>query len=120
MSDEGWSAGKSQSGHDPLDASWNEKPLGWVHVAKGPVMAGAEEFKVKIIGKGGHGAIPEVTVDPIVCRSANRLGSAAHCLAQDVSPRKPQLSVLRSINAARRSKRQSPQEVSMEGTIRNI
>src|SRR5215216_4684966 len=45
---------------------WNEKPLGWVGVAQGPVMAGAEIFTVKLTGKGGHGAIPQHTVDPIV------------------------------------------------------
>lgn len=45
---------------------WNEKPLGWIGVAKGPVMAGAEQFSVKLTGKGGHGALPNATIDPIV------------------------------------------------------
>lgn len=44
---------------------WNEKPLGWVGIAGGPVMAGAEEFSVKLIGSGGHGAVPQLTIDPI-------------------------------------------------------
>src|SRR3972149_6829056 len=45
---------------------WNEKPLGWVHVASGPVMAGAELFTIKLTGKGGHGAAPHTTIDPVV------------------------------------------------------
>src|SRR5215211_6820428 len=45
---------------------WNEKPLGWLGVASGPVMAGAEIFTVKIMGRGGHGALPQNTLDPIV------------------------------------------------------
>ncbi len=45
---------------------WNEKPIGWVGAAGGPVMAGAELFTVKLTGKGGHGAIPHLTIDPIV------------------------------------------------------
>jgi amidohydrolase len=45
---------------------WNEKPLGWLGIAGGPVMAGAEIFTVRITGKGGHGAIPQQTIDPVV------------------------------------------------------
>jgi amidohydrolase len=45
---------------------WNDQPLGWVGVGSGPVMAGAELFTVKLTGKGGHGAAPHQTIDPIV------------------------------------------------------
>jgi amidohydrolase len=31
----------------------------------GPVMAGADWFEIKIQGKGGHGAMPEFTIDPL-------------------------------------------------------
>ena len=48
---------------------WNEKPIGWMGIAGGPVMAGAEEFSIKIQGKGGHGASPHLTADPIVTAS---------------------------------------------------
>src|SRR5512141_1775278 len=37
---------------------WNDKPLGWVGVASGPVMAGAEQFSIHLTGRGGHGAAP--------------------------------------------------------------
>ncbi len=45
---------------------WNEKPVGWYALNPGPMMAGAEIFSVKITGKGGHGAAPHKSVDPIV------------------------------------------------------
>lgn len=45
---------------------WNEQPLGWLGLAAGPVMAGTEIFKLRIRGKGGHGAIPNLAVDPIL------------------------------------------------------
>ncbi|MDH5508129.1 MAG: amidohydrolase, partial [Anaerolineae bacterium] len=38
-------------------------------VAPGPVMAGAESFSVTIAGKGGHGALPHLSVDPILAAS---------------------------------------------------
>lgn len=45
---------------------WNEKPVGWYALNPGPMMAGAEIFSVKVTGKGGHGAAPHKSVDPIV------------------------------------------------------
>ncbi|TLN00006.1 amidohydrolase, partial [bacterium] len=45
---------------------WNERPLGWIGVTPGPVMAGADLFSITISGKGGHGGMPETTRDPIL------------------------------------------------------
>jgi len=44
---------------------WNEKPMGWIATSPGPMMAASETFSVRITGKGGHGALPHHTVDPI-------------------------------------------------------
>jgi amidohydrolase len=48
---------------------WNVLPLGTVGVRSGPFMAAAELFECKIYGKGGHGAIPQQTIDSIVVAS---------------------------------------------------
>jgi len=48
---------------------WNENEVNWYGITPGPVMAAAEEFKVVITGKGGHGAAPHQTVDPIYAGS---------------------------------------------------
>jgi len=45
---------------------WNEKPVGWLGIAPGPVMAASEIFTLHITGKGGHGAAPHTTIDPIL------------------------------------------------------
>ena len=44
---------------------WNDKPMGWIATSPGPMMAASETFSVRITGKGGHGALPHHTVDPI-------------------------------------------------------
>ena len=41
-------------------------PVGRIGVTPGPAMAAAEAFRVLIKGKGGHGASPYLTVDPIM------------------------------------------------------
>ena len=41
-------------------------PLGFFKTCKGPTMAAADEFSIFIKGKGGHGANPEDTIDPLI------------------------------------------------------
>jgi amidohydrolase len=45
---------------------WNLMPVGTIAATNGPVMAAAEAWKVTITGKGGHAAMPEDTIDPVV------------------------------------------------------
>ena len=97
---------------------WNEKPLGWVHVAKGPVMAGAEEFKIKIIGKGGHGAIPNTAVDPVVC-AAQIISASQTIVSRNVGPLETAVVSFTIINGGT-AFNVIPQEVTMEGTIRTF
>ncbi len=48
---------------------WNNLPLGTVGVRTGALMAAVETFELVILGKGGHGAIPQQTIDSIVVGS---------------------------------------------------
>ena len=41
-------------------------PVGQFAIRPGPVMAGAVFFDIIVQGRGGHGARPEVTVDPVI------------------------------------------------------
>ncbi|MEJ8573903.1 M20 aminoacylase family protein [Microbaculum marinum] len=44
-------------------------PLGSISMRNGPCMAAADEFKIIVRGKGGHGAMPNVARDPVVIGS---------------------------------------------------
>ncbi|MBA2753430.1 MAG: amidohydrolase [Chloroflexia bacterium] len=44
-------------------------PLGQIGVRTGPAMAASDRFEILIQGKGGHGARPQATVDPIMVGS---------------------------------------------------
>ena len=48
---------------------WNDKPFNWLGITPGPIMAAAETFRAVITGKGGHGAAPHQTHDPIIAAS---------------------------------------------------
>lgn len=45
---------------------WTPLPSGVFASLPGPFMAAADEFKINIIGKGGHGGMPHETIDSIV------------------------------------------------------
>ena len=45
---------------------WNQTPVGLVAVEPGPVMAAADFWTCIVTGKGGHGAAPHQTHDPII------------------------------------------------------
>ena len=46
--------------------NWPGMPVGTFAIKLGPLMAAFDVFNVKIIGKGGHAAMPQTTVDPII------------------------------------------------------
>jgi amidohydrolase len=48
---------------------WSQEPFGTVGVGEGPMMAAMDSFEIEIFGKGGHGATPHLTVDPLVVGS---------------------------------------------------
>lgn len=97
---------------------WNEKPLGWLGISNGPVMAAAETFQVLIRGKGGHGAKPHEAVDPIVA-SATVISALQSLTSREVHPLDSSVVSVCTIHAGE-AHNVIPQEVSLSGTIRTF
>ncbi|WP_377890180.1 amidohydrolase [Alkalihalobacillus sp. R86527] len=64
---------------------WSTFPVGSVFTKSGPLMAASDRFAITIDGKGGHGALPHQTIDPIVCGSAI-VQSLQHVVSRNVDP----------------------------------
>jgi amidohydrolase len=97
---------------------WNEKPVGWVGVTPGPAMAAAEKFTIRISGKGGHGAAPHLTIDPVQA-SAQVINSLQSIVSRNVAPLQAavvSVSMVRGGDAFN----VIPSQVEMEGTIRTF
>lgn len=60
-------------------------PAGHVGIRPGPLMAAADTIEISIRGKGGHAAMPDATVDPIVAGSAVVMALQA-VVSRNVSP----------------------------------
>ncbi|MFZ5911636.1 MAG: M20 metallopeptidase family protein [Chloroflexota bacterium] len=97
---------------------WNEKPLGWVHAAAGPVMAGAEEFKITVAGRGGHGALPNRTADPVLaaCQVVTALQGI---VSRNVAPLEAAVVSVTMLHAGQ-AFNVIPPEAKLEGTIRTF
>ncbi len=67
---------------------WNTMKLGEVGVKGGPSMGDTSQFKVTIVGKGGHGAIPQQTVDAVVV-GAQVVGALQTIVSRNVDPFQP-------------------------------
>jgi amidohydrolase len=97
---------------------WNEKPVGWIGVTAGPVMAAADTFQINILGKGGHGASPQYTTDPVVA-AAQVVNALQTIVARNVSPLQTAVVTVASIHAGD-AFNVIPAEAEMKGTLRTF
>ena len=65
--------------------NWPGLPAGQMAVRAGPVMAATDEVQITLRGRGGHGAMPHLVVDPVV--AAAQIITALQTIAsRNVSP----------------------------------
>ncbi len=64
---------------------WNNLPLGVLGVRSGALMAAVETFKCSIFGKGGHGAIPQQTIDSVIV-SAQIVSALQTIVSRNINP----------------------------------
>ncbi len=95
---------------------WNSIPYGVVSVAEGPVMAGASIFDIIITGKGGHAALPQLSVDPIVC-AAQVVSALQTIVSRDIDPLDTAVLSVTYVRAGD-AYNVTPEDVRMRGTIR--
>ncbi len=67
---------------------WATEPLGNLMVKSGPIMAAADEFRLTIKGKGGHGSEPHMTKDSIMIAS-QFVVNAQQVVSRRVNPLHP-------------------------------
>lgn len=67
---------------------WNNMPIGEVGIKAGAEFADTAIFKVTITGKGGHGAIPQQTIDAVVV-GAQVITALQTVVSRNVDPFQP-------------------------------
>ncbi|SIT80139.1 M20 metallopeptidase family protein [Edaphobacillus lindanitolerans] len=92
-------------------------PAGTMYYREGFIQAAVDTFKITIIGKGGHGAVPHEAVDPIVI-AAHVVTALQSIVSRNTDPLKQLVVSVGSIHAGE-ANNVLPGEAGMTGTIRS-
>jgi amidohydrolase len=93
-------------------------PVGKVAITPGPRTAFCQDFTIEIEGRGGHGARPHTTVDPIAT-AANLITLIYQAVPRQTDARQPVVVTIGVLNAGFASN-VIPDTASLQGTIRTL
>jgi len=94
----------------------SDYPFGRVGVRAGAVFASADKFILKVKGKGGHAAMPETAVDPVVI-SAYIVTALQTLISRETSPMSQAVITIGKIQAGS-AFNIIPESAEMHGTLR--
>lgn len=77
-------------------------PAGYVGTRSGPVMAAADSIRVTVYGRGGHGSMPNATIDPVVL-AAMIVVRLQTIVSREVAPIETVVLTVGSINSGTKS-----------------
>lgn len=97
---------------------WQEAPLGVVEANPGVAMVAADGFWIKLTGKGGHGALPALCVDPIVA-GAQIVSALQTIVSRERRPTEPAVVTVGAFHAGTAAN-VIPDVAELKGTIRTI
>ena len=92
--------------------------VGNFSMCPGPIMAATDEFNVKITGRGGHAAMPHLSIDPIVV-AAQVITAVQSIVSRGLSPLDSLVISITKIHAGN-AHNVIPGEVLLNGTIRSL
>lgn len=97
---------------------WQPLPTGTLGIVKGPMMAQPDQFSVIVKGKGGHGSMPQTTVDPILVAS-HLVVNVQSIVSRNVDPLKPVVVSFGTVEGGT-IYNVIPNEVKLTGTVRTF
>ena len=100
--------------------NWPGLAPGQAAVRPGPMMAAADRITIRIEGKGGHGAHPHLSVDPVVV-AAHIITAAQSIVSRNVSPLQAAVVSLCSLQAGSPGAFSViPRSATLTGTVRTF
>jgi amidohydrolase len=93
-------------------------PVGHFAIRKGPIMAATDEFTITIKGRGGHAAMPHMTIDPIAI-GAQVVANLQLIASRSVDPLRSVVVSVTKFNAGF-AHNVIPNEASLAGTVRTL
>ncbi|WP_375435559.1 M20 family metallopeptidase [uncultured Hymenobacter sp.] len=93
-------------------------PAGQIGIRPGRYMASTDELYLTVRGKGGHGAMPEMNLDPVLV-AAHLIVAAQQIVSRRASPKMPSVLSFGKV-IANGATNVIPNEVYIEGTFRTL
>src|SRR5262245_20991582 len=93
-------------------------PAGHVEVHPGPAMASCDYFEIDVTGKGGHGAMPHLSIDPMTA-AANIVLGLKHLVSHEVAAQQTAVLTVGQIVCGTKGNI-IPETATMRGTIRTF
>ncbi len=93
-------------------------PSGTFALRPGPIMASPDSFRIRVMGKGGHGSAPHMSIDPVFI-AAQVVSSLQGISSRFIDPIEPFVLSVCSIHGGTKDNI-IPDEVTLEGTIRTF
>ncbi len=97
---------------------WSGLPVGQVVSQPGPIFSSADEIRIVIKGKGGHGGMPHLSVDPILI-SSHVIAALQAVVSREVPPTQAAVLGFGTIHGGTAFNVVSD-EVELSGTIRTL
>lgn len=97
---------------------WQPLQKGKIGLCHGPMMASADDIRITITGKGGHGSMPHDTVDPIYI-SSHIIGALQSIVSRRVDPLQPAVISVGKIESGT-TYNIIPNQAKMYGTVRTL
>ena len=98
--------------------NWPELNIGKFAVSTGPMMAAVDEFDIIVKGKGGHAAMPDLAIDPVVI-AAQIINAIQTIISRVTNPIDKALISITKINAGT-AYNVIDDEATLGGTIRTF
>lgn len=95
---------------------WNQIPTGQVAVNRGTVFASADAIRITVMGRGGHGALPHLAIDPVVA-AAQIVSNAQTVVSREIPPNEMGVLTFGQIHGGV-APNVITDEVTIEGTVR--
>lgn len=94
-------------------------PVGDFAFRPGPLMAASDTFTIVVTGRGGHGAMPHRTVDPVLA-AVQIVTALQQVVSRNVDPLKPAVVSVTGLRTSSNASNVIPEEVELIGTARTL
>jgi amidohydrolase len=96
----------------------SRRPAGEIGIGGGPILTNADSLDMIVYGRGGHGARPETTIDPVLI-AARIVVTLQSVVAREMSPLDPAVITVGSIHGGTKYNI-IPDEVKLQLTVRSF